>query len=529
MKHNFINQLDQGSISLNEENLYDSIFVEYERVVIKSLITSFGLDFLISDQHGGDVDTIHNVRKIDTDPNLYYKSSVNEESYKNKEAYNGVDYHRGGLFQTKKHNARENWQATGVDIKDEYTGGSIGFHGHTKAIPPNKKAELDHIIAAKEIDTDRGRVLSGCSGKELADAEENLAWTNKSLNASMQDKSIEQYIASHPNLDEETKQRMLEKDKIARQAYNQKLNRAYYTSSSFYKNTAAAAAKVGVAMGLRQALGLVFSEIWFAVKDQMKADKHNGESLFKSIAKGVRMGFENAQVKYKEIWHKFIEGAIAGVLSSLVTTLCNIFFTTAKSIIKIIRNSWASMVEAVKILLFNPDCLPFGERFRAAAKILATGASVVVGLVVGDLIASSGISTIPVLGEIIQIFCTTLVTGIMSCSLLYLLDRNSTINKLVEVLNSIPTVDDLVVYYRIQAQLLEEYCIKLMDIDVAQFKKESELYTKAVDLLQNIENQQELNNVLLEVYKKANFEFPFGKHDSLDSFMNDKNSVLKFN
>ena len=42
----------------------------------------------------------------------------------------------------------------------------------------------------------------------------------------MQDKNIQEYIESHPELDEETKQRMLEKDKQARKAYNEKINRA---------------------------------------------------------------------------------------------------------------------------------------------------------------------------------------------------------------------------------------------------------------------------------------------------------------
>lgn len=263
MAENFVKQID-GSYDA-EANVYNSIFEQYERVVIQSLITSFGLDFLVSDQHGGDVDTIHNVRQIGKDEQMHYKNKKNEETYNNKGNYDGVAYHKGGNFQQKKHEAREQWQATGKNIKDEYTNEDIGFYGHTKSIPPNKKAELDHIIAAKEIHEDRGRLLSGLNGKELADSEDNFAWTNKSLNASMQDKSIQEYIESHPELDEETKKRMLEKDKQARKAYNEKINRAYYTSSAFFKDTAKAAGKVGVAMGLRQALGLVFSEIWLSL------------------------------------------------------------------------------------------------------------------------------------------------------------------------------------------------------------------------------------------------------------------------
>lgn len=137
MVETFVRQID-GNYD-TETNVYNSIFEQYERVVIQSLITSFGLDFLVCDQHGGDVDTIHNVRHIGKDEQMHYKNKKNEEAYNNKASYDGVAYHKGGNFQQKKHEAREQWQATGKNIKDEYTNENIGFYGHTKSIPPNKK------------------------------------------------------------------------------------------------------------------------------------------------------------------------------------------------------------------------------------------------------------------------------------------------------------------------------------------------------------------------------------------------------
>ena len=44
---NFVRQID-GTYS-TDTNVYNSIFEQYERVVIQSLITSFGLDFLMRD------------------------------------------------------------------------------------------------------------------------------------------------------------------------------------------------------------------------------------------------------------------------------------------------------------------------------------------------------------------------------------------------------------------------------------------------------------------------------------------------
>lgn len=557
MADSFVKQVGTDFVPDREENVYEGIFSQYEHVVIQSLITSFGLDFLVQDQYGGDVDTIHNVRKIGDEKNMYYKNGKNRDAYEQRGDYSYGDYHGNPHFSDKKHEARERWQQTGENIKDEYTSGSIGFYGHTKSISPDKKAELDHIVECAAIHNDRGRCLSGITGTDLANSDDNLAWTNKSINASMgswaknenarykkehgcdapMDKiDMVAYLEAYPNMsseskpdiDEETRERMLHYYRNARKSYEAKLARAYYTSPAFFKDTSKAAAKVGVAMGLRQALGLVFSEVWFAVKDEIKAGKDDGKALFNSIAHGVKQGFCNAKEKYKELWHKFIEGAVSGVLASLTTTICNIFFSTAKNLVRIIRQSWASLVEATKILLFNPDCMPFGEQVRAATKIIATGASVVLGSMVGDAIAETGIGAIPVVGEIVQTFCSTLVTGILSCSLLYLLDRDQTINKVVNTLNSIPTVDDIVNYYKMQARFLEEYCAKLMSIDLEKFKKEIASYSEAMSLLETATSQQELNVALKKVYAKLGLPSPYGKYDNINAFMADSNSHLTF-
>lgn len=63
-------ELNNGFSSDSEENVFSSIWNEYERVIMQSLISSFGLDLLAHDQHGGDSDTIHNVRKISKNPNM---------------------------------------------------------------------------------------------------------------------------------------------------------------------------------------------------------------------------------------------------------------------------------------------------------------------------------------------------------------------------------------------------------------------------------------------------------------------------
>ena len=73
----FVDELKNGSgpETKPENNVFDELWSDYERIVLNSLVTSFGLDFLVRDQHGGDVDTIHNVRQIG------YKNIRNEKKY----------------------------------------------------------------------------------------------------------------------------------------------------------------------------------------------------------------------------------------------------------------------------------------------------------------------------------------------------------------------------------------------------------------------------------------------------------------
>ena len=50
------------------ESVFEALFREYEHVIYRSIITSFGLDVFIQDQYGGDVDIIFGVRSIENDP-----------------------------------------------------------------------------------------------------------------------------------------------------------------------------------------------------------------------------------------------------------------------------------------------------------------------------------------------------------------------------------------------------------------------------------------------------------------------------
>ena len=90
---NFVRDVGTGFEPLPDEPVLDSLFEQYGRVIVQSMITSFGLDFLIADRHGGDVDTIHNVRQVGIDSEMTYKNSDNLRSYEERGAYDKNEYH----------------------------------------------------------------------------------------------------------------------------------------------------------------------------------------------------------------------------------------------------------------------------------------------------------------------------------------------------------------------------------------------------------------------------------------------------
>lgn len=538
-----------------KEPVMKSIFQQYERVLVESLISSFGLDFLVKDQYGGDVDTIHNVRLVGKDEQMTYKNAENQKAYENRETYDKsvkAKYDSDQSF-TEKRKILDQKKKSGT-LTDAYTG---------QRMERNAKMDVDHVISTKEIHDDPGRVLAELNGIDLANSEENLQATDSSINRSMKEKSIDEYMEWLDNnkayrtqeierlrskpaselTDKEKKllhkyeqqetidpKKMKQADEKARKAYETKLAKEYYTSKKFAKDLALAAGNQSIRMGTRQALGFVFAEIWFTVKEEfenLEGDFNLGEFL-KTLGCGIKNGFERAKEKYSELFSRFLNGAISGALGSLTTTLCNIFFTTAKNVVRIIRQSYTSIVEAGKVLFINPQNYAFGDRMRAVVKILATGAGVVIGTIVSEAIEQTPIGKIPVFGDVIQAFCGTFIGGIISCTFLYFIDRSELSQRLFRVLNGLHTIETEINYYRQQADYFERYAAELMNIDLEQFRKETALYETVATKLENAKTSEELNMVLKQAFHDLGMMMPWKDHRNFDEFMGDKNAHLVF-
>ena len=120
MKNNFTEALNSGMHPEQEHSFFQNIWNEYERVILQSLVTSFGLDFLVHDQFGGDVDTVNNVRAGKESGELHFKNPKYQDAYDSRGKYDGIEYHKDPRYTTFRKAAKEHFNATGEAIPDAY-------------------------------------------------------------------------------------------------------------------------------------------------------------------------------------------------------------------------------------------------------------------------------------------------------------------------------------------------------------------------------------------------------------------------
>ena len=499
--------------------IFSELWDSYKSIIIHSLVASFGLDFIVRDRIGGDVDTIHNVRN-----GVPYKNSANESAYLNRGEYSSKDYHNNEVYSQLIKEARQKGF-----FEDAYVPGNKIAYGNQSALrgDTSHKANLDHVISAKEIHDDPGRVLAGKSGVDLANRTSNLRFTNEKLNKSMGEGDKERIIQERREkgepLSKDVEDALRTNNQQSRKAYERELNE-YYLSPQFISDATLAAAKVGVAMGVRQVLGYVFLEIWLACEKEIKA-LPSGTKLkdsFEAIQRGIRIGIENTKKNYKDLLSHFGQGFIAGVLASLATTLINIFFTTGITLARIIRQGFVTCVQASNILLFNPKNELLGDQLKRASSVIVVGGSTIVGIIAAAAISKLALPVAPFLLGIIKTFVAVLVSGLVSCTILVLIDRSALITRAVERLN----------HYGPYSAQLQNVCetfnkiaCEIEGYDYSELNSQLKSYDDLVNSLEN-KSDDEVEQLLLKHFEDNNISLPW--EGDFDEFMSNKNNKLNF-
>lgn len=520
---------------------------ELNKTVTHSLVTTFGLDFLLfEDKKGGDVDTIHNVRQG------VWATDEARRAFENREVYDSHAYHQD-INYIQRGRADKTKQQAG-ELVDNY-------RGTTLATTENR--QLDHIISAHEIHNDPGRILAGLSGVKLANQDSNFQSTNGYLNNKKSNLSMQDFVEKLPkfiqdkqqsiavnqqelkkltNMSEDTpeqrhkkqqlkdkirkdeehlktlemyydkKDEMLNADKKARDAYNDKVNSDYYKSSKFWKNTGTAAASQGFRMGVRQAVGLVLAEVWFELKEAIpniikkcRAD-FRFETFWGELKITLTNIFERVKLRFKDMLTAFKDGFIGGILSSITTVFLNVFFTTGKLLGRLIRESWNNLVQAIKLVVFNPEDLAFGDLMRELARIILASVSTIAGVALNQHLNT--VLTIP-FGTEISSFISALLTGLLVMGTGYFLDYNQTMQKLWAKLNAWNLQDEMKqTLQQVQAanEELDRFAAELAKLEFGLNPLEFE---DLIYSLNQSSSEIEKSYVLKQEVERRNIELPF--------------------
>lgn len=545
MTTRFVSGIDSNLIVNDKKETKKSIFKEYERVIIDSLLQTFGLDFIILDQYGGDVDTIHNLEQVGDNSRMSVKNSETRHKYEARGEYDSHKYHSDKQYIARNREFSKQRKSGG--IKDAYTKETL-----------HASHDLDHIISAKSMHDNASVYATSLDPVTLVNSDDNLVPTISSVNRSKGAKSVSQFLSDWESTremrqtkikelrnktiltDKERKQlkkyEELEKLKPeevkklynkSKQSMDNKLNKDYYTSSKFAKDTTKAALKLGGKMAIKQVIGFVLVEVWFSVKERISFCSGDSlKSFFSEILEGIKEGFTKAKNKYKEIISKIKEGLLSGIIASLMTTLTNTVKTLLESSVKILRHASSAIVQSIKVLFFDKHN-SWQEKIHAVLVLLATSASTIIGSLIGGYLAST-LSNIPIVGDLLVIFIEIFISGMLSCTLIYFIDKWNIAKKIVDFIQSLDVnpFGEYVESMKQRVAAYEAYVAKLLEVDVDSVVRETKRYAQVVSILQSGNDDAVTNYELKTLFKDLEITLPW-KGD-FSSFMSDKNSQLVF-
>lgn len=410
-----------------------------ENTVLESITGQFGLaSVFLSCKDGGNVTTTHNFEKgyvaNEADAAKYKTYVENNDGSKPWSQVRGEGHYDKPLPKMRKEAFK-----TQDTIIDEYTG---------KPLPKDGRAQIDHIVSAKEIESNpRAHLFQSPEDRaKMATADENLAWTNGSANQSKGDKKMEDWL-SKKKVDQTNEERFgidgeraRAKDKAARRYIQRTLNRAAFRKYSLEllktggKDAAMVAAYQMLGEVVRELVHGVFLEIRTTLNNWGKEKPVEVYKRFKARMSDL---FRNLCSKWKDLIAGSMWKGVQAFLSNIVVFVINLFATTLKKLVMMIRAGFVSLTEAVKILVHPPEDLPKEEVGYQAVKILMAGLIGAMSMGLGAaieklLIAIPGLQPlmlfpIPVLNrtvsDVMSVTLSALAGGLLSTIALYYMDK----------------------------------------------------------------------------------------------------------
>ncbi len=445
-----------------DDNMFSNFIDTTKKDILSNIVGPMGIGQFVAkfDKAGGNVDTIHNVRNkdfVDFDGTTYtdgvYATEKEKLVYDNRGEYDEKEKkrtHGGNKNYVDKRN-----QAN----KDKQQGKLSNDYKDNEILVNEDRPSIDHAVSTLEGFNDPGRVLAEVDNAELSNIAENLMVTSGSVNASKQAQTMSEYIEkikekrrkiaileSKAVLNEKQKlelaklkrtsdadiEKLKEIDKKARQAQDSIINKRYYTSDKFIKNTLKTSTNEGFKMGTQQAIGILTYEFFDATFDEIYdiykegyANGFNDDEILVILRKRLNRIADRIKARWKDVLVAFKDGFISGFFSNIITVVINAFKTTGRRLVRMIREGILSLLKAIKLLVFPPENMTFAQASHEASKIIASSIILTGGIFLEEYIDKQ-IRLVPGL----EIFADTItaifvgaLTGLLVALVVYGIDK----------------------------------------------------------------------------------------------------------
>lgn len=443
--------LAQFKKDFNDER-FNKLIHDCKKDVINSIVTPFGLGRVAAayDKTGGNVTTTHNfengITATDKDQKRYeeWQNSLN----------NNVD--RTIHDEVKDQWKKDTYQAmeNGDKVTDGYTGKTLGYKDGTRI---NKDVSIhgEHITSVSEIEKDSKNHLFARGGStderiqdraNLSGHKDNLTLIEGGMNSSKNDADLKEWAnskVSKKHAEETGKPDMtnaeyyeLDQEKIQEEYDKSKkhIRRTQQIKQGVKqgKELASTGAKEGAEMGIQQALGLVITEFFTALFDEILDIYKNGftdgfdnKKFFNVLKKRLITIATKVKNKWKNAVVAFKDGFISGFISNLTTTIINMFVTTGKRVVRIIREGLFSLFRAIKLLIFPPEDMSYEDAMHEAKKLIATGLIVSMGVIAEEWIDTliKGTAILEPFSDALTAIFVGAITGLSITMVVYYIDK----------------------------------------------------------------------------------------------------------
>lgn len=448
--------MEKKLTDLREQRL-QKLFDDCQQQVISQIIGPFGLStamFKDVDRNGGNVTTLHNFSRADDD---YVATESDRELHTQSQKEYSVDVRSEYEVDTKakaENSGGKTWDEKRTDkIKqglDEYTGRSVSSDGTIELKDGRTvRAELDHVVSVSEIHNDPkmhlalGKVTKDAStGKaqvdvsrirEVANSDENLALTNQPLNSSKSDEDLKAWAAKQRKDGTTNAEKFDVNEEMMQEKYDRAKKHIDRTAdNALLKKQATELLQTGgkqaAMMGVRQALGLLLTELvnglFNEFKVLIKQGVEAGKTLFEEIRQRLARVIESVVKKIPDAVGQMFQGGVSGFMSNLLTFLINNFLSTAKRFVTVIREGLLGLFRAFKMIFFPPKHMTGDQALQEGLKILTTVVVTSVGLLLNETVATF-MATVPFLKPFADLITPVLIgimTGLLSAFLAYQID-----------------------------------------------------------------------------------------------------------